>query len=93
MEVLATNGIAKLGGDDFDLIIQNLVARKYKELTGATMNLEDYTKNEAEADKKSLSMRKQATARVGRELIDLKRLEFEEAISSLVAQAESVMPQ
>ena len=88
VEVLATNGIAKLGGDDFDLIVQNLVARKYKELTGTTMNLEDYTKNDAEADKKSLSLRKQVTARVGRELIDLKRVEFEEAISSLVAQAE-----
>jgi len=88
VEVLATNGISKLGGDDFDLALQNMVARKFKELTGRTMNRDDYTRNHAEEDKKSLSLRKQVTARVDRELIDIRRDEFEEAVSSFITQAE-----
>jgi molecular chaperone DnaK len=88
VEVLATNGIPKLGGDDFDGVLQAIVARKYKELTGKAFGYDDYTKNQAEEDKKSLSLRKQVTRRTGRELIDISRDEFEEAISSLVMQAE-----
>lgn len=88
VEVLATNGIAKLGGDEFDQALQNIVARKYKEQTGQTMSLEDYTKNDAEGDKKSLSLRKRVTSRVDRSLIDVRRDEFEEAISSFVTQIE-----
>jgi molecular chaperone DnaK len=68
--------------------VQNLVARNYKEQTGRTLSPDDYTKNHAEEDKKSLSIRKQVTCRVGRELIDIRRDEFEEAISSYVTQAE-----
>lgn len=88
VEVVATNGIAKLGGDDFDRVLQSIVGRKYRDLTGRSMSPDDYTKNDAERDKKSLSMRKQVTARVGRELIDVTRIEFEEGISSLIAQTE-----
>jgi len=88
VEVLATNGIAKLGGDEFDQALQNIAARKYKEQTGKAISPDDYTKNHAEEDKKSLSLRKQVTRRVGRELIDIRRDEFEEAISSFVTQAE-----
>jgi molecular chaperone DnaK len=88
VEVLATNGISKLGGDDFDLALQNMVARKFKELTGKVMGPDDYTKNDAEADKKSLSLRKRVTARVDREFVDIRRDEFEEAVSSFVTQAE-----
>ena len=88
VEVLATNGIPKLGGDDFDGALQVIAGRKYRELTGKTISPDDYTKNQAEEDKKSLSLRKQVTRRAGRELIDIRRDEFEEAISSFVMQAE-----
>jgi len=88
VEVVATNGIAKLGGDDFDRVLQSLVANKFRELSGRSMSPDDYTKNDAERDKKSLSVRKQITARVGRELVDITRIEFEEGISALIAQAE-----
>jgi molecular chaperone DnaK len=88
VEVLATNGIAKLGGDDFDLALQNIVARKYKQQVGSTMSLDDYTRNDAERDKKSLSVQKRMSADVGRRFIDVKREEFEESISSFVTQAE-----
>ena len=52
------------------------------------MELQDYTNLEAEGDKKSLSDRNKITTRVNRKAIDITRQEFEEAISSLVTQAE-----
>lgn len=92
VEVLATNGIPKLGGDDFDRVLQAIVARKFKEATGRLLKAADYTKNDAEKDKKSLSERGQITAQAGKgrqtELIDVRQDEFEEGISSLVSQAE-----
>lgn len=87
VEVLATNGVSKLGGDDFDLALKKLVQEKYKDLTGDELEDDDFTTNHAEEEKKSLSARKQVTVRCARELIDIKREEFEEAISSYVTQA------
>lgn len=86
--VLATNGVAKLGGDDFDVALQTVVGRKFKEVTGRDLDVSDFTRNDAEEEKKSLSARKRVTARVARQLIDVSREEFEEAISSFIAQAE-----
>ena len=88
IDVLATNGVSRLGGDDFDLVLKDIVADKYKQQTGADMEDDDFTTNDAEEEKKSLSGRKRSTAKVGRQLIDITREEFEEAISTKVAQAE-----
>jgi molecular chaperone DnaK len=88
VEVLATNGVAKLGGDDFDSALQRLVQGKYKKLTGEDLEPEDFTKYDAEEEKKSLSKRDKVTIRVARKLIDVSRLEFEEAISSYITQAQ-----
>ena len=88
VEVIASNGLDKLGGDDFDKSLWNLVAAKYEEEVGSPLLKEDFPLNEAEDEKKSLSSRKKSTAEIGRELIDIKRLEFEESISSLLAQVE-----
>lgn len=88
VEVLASNGVAKLGGDDFDTKMRDLVAKKYKELSGLGFDSDDYTKNDAEEDKKSLSKRQSVTIKVNRQLVDVTREEFEEEISALVAQAE-----
>jgi len=88
VEVLATNGVSKLGGDDFDAALRSIVRSKFKELSGEDLEDDDFTLNDAEEEKKSLSSRKQVTARVARQLIDVKREEFEEAISSYIVQAE-----
>lgn len=88
VEVLATNGVSKLGGDDFDKALKSIVSKKYKELTGEEIEEDDYTLNDAEDEKKSLSKRKRVTIKVNRKLIDISREEFEEEISSLVAQTE-----
>ena len=90
VEVLASNGVSKLGGDDFDDILLGIVAKKYKQVTGEEIDSDDFTKNDAVEEKISLSGRKRTTAKVGRVLIDIRRDEFEEAISSKVTQAEMI---
>jgi molecular chaperone DnaK len=88
VEVLAANGIHKLGGDDFDSALQGLVRSKFKEATGEDLDADDFTKNEAEEEKKALSKRKNVTCRVARQMIDVSRAEFEELISTNITQAE-----
>jgi molecular chaperone DnaK len=88
IDVVASNGVNKLGGDDFDRCLWNIVAEKYKLETGNELTKDDFSINDAEEEKKSLSGRKRTTAEIDRDLIDLTRLEFEESISSLIAQIE-----
>ena len=92
VEVLATEGVSKLGGDDFDKALQKLVADKYKEKTGSELDPEDYTLIDAEEDKKSLSRRDVVKIGVrstgGRANLEIKQDDFEEAISSFIAQTE-----
>lgn len=92
IEVLATNGVSRLGGDDFDEALRKLIVGKFKDETGGEPEPEDFTKNDAEVEKKSLSKRDRSLVRVsseaGRANIEITRNEFEEAISSLIAQTE-----
>ena len=88
VEVVASNGIAKLGGDDFDTSLWKLISKKYKEETGKDLSIEDFPLNDAEDVKKTLSRRKRATVEIERDLVDVSRLEFEEQISTLIAQVE-----
>lgn len=94
VEVVATDGVARLGGDDFDEAIRKIVADKYKQETGEDMDPADFTKNDAEDEKRSLSKRDKVLVPVrsvgGRANITITRSEFEEAISSLIAQTEMV---
>lgn len=88
VEVLASNGLHKLGGADFDQALWNLVAEKYKAESGEDLTLEDFDMNEVETAKKTLSDRKKVSLEIEREFIDLSRSEFEENISTLLAQIE-----
>jgi len=88
VDVLASNGVTKLGGDDFDEGLRAVVARKYREATGSEMDPEDFTKNDAEQEKISLSQRQRTTVKIARQLIDITRADLEEAISARVTQAE-----
>lgn len=88
VEVMATNGIRHLGGDDFDRALRKIVGKKYQQQSGESMEISDYDFNGAEEDKKSLSNRQKIRAKVNRELIEITRGEFEEAISSMITQAE-----
>lgn len=92
IDVLATEGIARLGGDDFDAAMRQIVQRKYKLETGAELEDRDFTRTEAETLKKDLSKSNSKLVRVsgpaGRVDVRIDRSEFEEAISSQIAQIE-----
>lgn len=88
VEVLASNGVSKLGGDDFDRALWKIVDKKYNENTGSNIDHFDYSNNDAENEKISLSKRNRVSAKVNRQFIDITRDEFEEAISTMVTQAE-----
>jgi molecular chaperone DnaK len=91
IEVLCSNGVSTLGGDDFDQLLVNLVQKKYKDITGLDLDPSEYTKTNAELDKITLSSNPQCLAKcdeIGGEMIHIKRAEFEDAISSLIAQTE-----
>ena len=88
IDVLASEGVKKLGGDDFDTILQKIVKKKFKDEHNEKLAEQDYTKTEAEEDKKSLSKRENVNVRSNKKNIKVTRAEFEEKISSLVMQAE-----
>jgi molecular chaperone DnaK len=90
IEVIATNGVLDLGGDDFDRALLGLVNDKYKAEFG-----EDPPKGagsfgmvEAEDIKKALSNRNSHNAIVGGKALEITREDFEESISTYIAKAE-----
>ena len=90
VDVLATNGVSRLGGDDFDKALQKIVQAKFKKQTGEDLEPDDFTINDAEEEKNSLSKRDRVaiTIRAARQIIEVNRDEFEEAISSYITQTE-----
>ncbi len=92
VKVLVSNGINKLGGIDFNESLRDVVKKKYNGITGKELKMSDYNFTLAEEDKKSLSRRPKITAGgggdIGGEFVFVKRAEFEEAISSMIAQTE-----
>ena len=88
VEVLASNGLHKLGGADFDQSLWDLVAEKYKAETGEDLTTEEFSLNDAEDAKKNISDRKRTTVEIERDFVDISRIDFEEAISGMLAQIE-----
>lgn len=88
VEVLASNGLHKLGGADFDNALWELVAGKYRSEVGAQLTHDEFSINDAEEAKRSISERKKTTVEIERDFIDISRIDFEEAISSMLAQIE-----
>lgn len=87
IEVLAANGIANCGGDDFDRTLHKLIKEKYKAATGEELDEKSFSIYDAEEEKKSLSKREKVFVRVVCQNIEITRSEFEEAILSLISQA------
>ena len=90
INVVASDGVKKLGGDDFDTILQKIVKKKFKDEHDEKIEEQDYTKTEAEDDKKSLSNRDKVDVRANKKHIKVTRAEFEEKISTLVSQSEMI---
>ena len=89
--VLATNGIQKCGGDDLDQILFEIIESKYKDITGENIEFEEFNTTHAETAKKALSTREHQQVKVGKEIIEINRKEFEEAIETLVLQTEVIV--
>jgi molecular chaperone DnaK len=87
VEVVATDGIPKLGGDDFDAALQKIIQKKYLKATGEELEEQDFTKTMAEEHKISLSKR-DIKPRVVKETIEVSQSEFEDEISPWIARAE-----
>ena len=93
IDVISSNGLRNLGGDDFDKALISMVQTNFKKETGKDLEDLDYTLNDAELDKISLSTRSKVIAG-GENLIaddvvlHIKRSDFEKEISSLLAQTE-----
>ena len=88
INMVASEGVQKLGGDDFDVILKKIAKKKLKDEHDEIIYDKDYTKTDAEEDKKSLSKREAINVRVNRKNVKITRIEFEEKISSLVIQTE-----
>ena len=91
IDIVATNGVQKLGGDDFDRALIKLVEEKYKKETGENLQSEDYLINQSEKDKIYLSNNKRKSAGGDEGLINdftinVTKSEFEEKISSFISQ-------
>jgi len=92
VDVVATDGIHSLGGIDFDEKIKAIVHGAYESTTGARCQDADYSPNHAERDKIHLSKSDSKRIRVrgdgGAANVTITREQFEEAISSDLAQME-----
>lgn len=92
IEVIATEGVSNLGGADFDAALRDFVADRYASETGGVASKDEYTQNDAEELKISLSKVESRTTRVygteGRADLKIERSEFESIIATNMAQIE-----
>ena len=88
INALASEGVQKLGGGDFDIILQKIIKKKFKDEHNEAVNEKDYTKTDAEEDKKSLTKREAIYVRINKKRVSVTRAEFEKKISSLIIQTE-----
>lgn len=95
VEVLSSEGVQRLGGKDFDDKLISLVHKKYKDQYGKNADLQklEFGPLEAEEAKKTLSKRDTVKVKTysdehGRIILEITKKEFEDSISSYIAQAE-----
>ena len=88
VNVLNSDGIQKCGGDDFDKLLYDIIVDKYYEKTQDEIDDLDFNLTHAEKAKRSLSSKEKTLVKVGKEIVEITREEFNEAISSLVLQTK-----
>lgn len=90
VEVLSTDGLDQVGGIDFDDVLMRLVHEQYESVTGETCEPEDYSVQQAEADKRTLSKVESKRIRVrgngGAANITIERRRFEAALEGFMDQ-------
>lgn len=88
VEVVSSSGVARLGGDDFDRAMQKLVRDRYEEEYSEALPLDAYTLDDAEDDKRKLTIGKKVKAGPRLRSVSISLGEYENAIQSLIEQAE-----
>jgi molecular chaperone DnaK len=88
IEVIATAGVAKLGGDDFDKALREIIKEKIMKLNGSEVGDEDLPLSEMAKLKVKLSDRAKSPFMVNGEIVEITRTEFENTIEPLIMQAE-----
>jgi len=86
--VLNSEGIQECGGDDFDKLLYDIILTKYNELSDVKLDDLDFNLTHAEKAKRSLSSKEQTLIKVGKEIIEVTREEFNSAIKSKVIQTK-----
>ena len=91
VEVKWSDGIARLGGIDFDKALQTIVKEKYEGLTSEELSPESMSHEgidllRIQEMKKTLSRQDKVSIFVKGQVIEVTREEFESSISKLVAQ-------
>ncbi len=88
VKVLAAEGLQKLGGDDFDRALINIMEKKFNDQFDEKFVSElHYNLDQAEEDKIVLSHVQKIQKSINGVVFDITRDEFEEEISSLIASA------
>src|SRR5690606_14695229 len=87
VEILSSDGVSRLGGDDFDKAIREIVKNKYQTLTGKEPETE-ISLSVAEKIKKHLSLKEGTKQSIDGVTIEITKEEFESQISSQLAQIE-----
>jgi len=88
VSVINSDGIQKCGGDDFDKLLYDLIVDKYKNVSDEEIDDLDFNLTHAEKAKRSLTSKERTLVKVGKEIIEITRDEFNEAIQSLVLQTK-----
>ena len=92
VRLLWSEGIAKLGGSDFDFELLNLVKKDFLDEAGQDLNEDSFRTKHAEDAKKDLSedeaIEIPIISEVARTRLTMERSRFEEKISPLIAQTE-----
>jgi molecular chaperone DnaK len=88
VDVITSNGVKRLGGDNFDKAIIKYVAKKYKKTANEDLKEGDFTPHNAESIKRALTVRKKTLIQEKNMTSDIPitREDFEELISTYVAQ-------
>ena len=93
VDVIWSDGIARLGGVDFDEALQMALKEKYEQLTGEeisvqSMSHEGFDLRRVQELKHSLSRRDKASFFVKGQMIEITRKEFESKIFNFVTQIQ-----
>ena len=88
IEVLATEGVRKLGGDDFDKALRSVIQTKFANEHGISISDDDLPLSEMSNLKRQLSEKQSVKTLENGEIVEITRVDFEEAIGNLVEQTE-----